>query len=55
MKKILALIRIGLLLMHVFQDTEGRPNTPMKQITHLLSSQEMQAVAGYLQAFPSDK
>ena len=39
----------------VFQVTEGRPNTPMKQITHLLSNQEMKAVAGYLQAFPSDK
>ena len=38
--------------LHVFQETEGRPGTPMKQITHLLSVQEMQAVAGYLQAFP---
>jgi cytochrome c553 len=25
----------------------------MKQITHLLSNQEMNAVAAYLQAFPS--
>ena len=41
--------------LHVFQETEGRPNTPMKQITHLLSKQEMEAVAGYLQAFPSNK
>lgn len=40
--------------LHVFQETEGRPGTPMKQITHLLTSQEMQAVAGYLQAFPDD-
>jgi len=41
--------------LHVFQETEGRPGTPMKQITHLLTPQEMQAVAGYLQAFPSDQ
>ncbi len=41
--------------LHVFQETEGRPGTPMKQITHLLSVQEMQAVAGYLQAFPKDQ
>lgn len=39
--------------LHVFQETDGRPGTPMKQITHLLSDQEMGAVAGYLQAFPS--
>lgn len=41
--------------LHVFQETEGRPGTPMKQITHLLTEQEMQAVAGYLQAFPGDQ
>ncbi len=41
--------------LHVFQDTEGRPDTPMKQVTHLLSPQEMQAVAAFLQAFPADK
>ena len=41
--------------LHVFQETEGRPGTPMKQITHLLKVQEMQAVAGYLQAFPKDQ
>ncbi len=41
--------------LHVFQETEGRPGTPMKQITHLLSDEEMQAVAGYLQAFPKDQ
>jgi cytochrome c553 len=39
--------------LHIFQETEQRPGTPMEQITHLLSHQEMQAVAGYLQAFPS--
>jgi cytochrome c553 len=38
----------------VFRDTEGRPGTPMKQVTHLLDQQEMKAVAGYLQAFPQN-
>ena len=38
--------------LQVFQRTEGRPNTPMTQITHLLSEEDMEAVAGYLQAFP---
>ena len=41
--------------LRVFKDTEGRPNTPMKQITHLLTQPEMDAVAGYLQAFPNNK
>ena len=41
--------------LHIFQETEGRPGTPMKEVAHLLSHEEMQAVAGYLQAFPSDK
>lgn len=41
--------------LHVFQETEGRPGTPMKQISHLLSVQEMEAVAGYLQAFPKEQ
>ncbi len=41
--------------LHVFQETEGRPGTPMKQITHLLSDDEMQAVAGYLQALPKEQ
>lgn len=36
----------------VFRETEGRPGTPMKQVTHLLSNQEMRAVADYLQSFP---
>jgi cytochrome c553 len=38
--------------LHVFQETEQRPGTPMEQITHLLTDQEMQAVAGYLQNLP---
>jgi len=36
--------------LHVFQETEGRPGTPMKQVTHLLTNQEMVDVAGFLQA-----
>lgn len=39
--------------LQVFRETEGRPDTPMKQVTHLLSNEEMRAVAGYLQAFPA--
>jgi cytochrome c553 len=38
----------------VFRNTEGRPGTPMKQVTHLLDQQEMTAVAGYLQSFPQN-
>lgn len=41
--------------LQVFRETEGRPNTPMKQVTHLLSNDEMKAVAGYLQAFPDGR
>jgi cytochrome c553 len=38
--------------LHVFQSTEGRPGTPMQQVTHQMSDREMTAVAAYLQAFP---
>ena len=38
--------------LHVFRETEQRPGTPMKQVTHLLTDQEIRAVARYLQAFP---
>ena len=41
--------------LQVFQRTDERPNTPMTQVTHLLSKEDMEAVAGYLQAFPSTK
>jgi cytochrome c553 len=41
--------------LHVYQETEGRPGTPMKQVTHLLTNQEMVDVAGFLQAFPASK
>jgi len=38
--------------LYVFQETEGRPGTPMKQVTHKMSRDEINAVAAYLQAFP---
>jgi len=38
--------------LNVFRNTEGRPGTPMKQITHLLDPQEITSVAAYLQALP---
>lgn len=41
--------------LHVFQETEGRPGTPMKQITHFLTHEDMVNVAGYLQSFPASK
>jgi cytochrome c553 len=36
----------------VFQKTEQRPGTPMTQVTHNLTRQEMESVAAYLQAMP---
>ena len=41
--------------LQVFQRTDERPNTPMTQIAHLISHEEMEAVAGYLQTIPNDK
>ena len=38
--------------LEVFQRTDERPNTPMTQVAHLLSVQDIHAVAAYLQAFP---
>jgi len=38
--------------LNVFQRTDERPGTPMTQIAHSLSQQEIKAVSGYLQAFP---
>jgi len=38
--------------LQVFQRTDERPNTPMTQIAHLLTNQEMRSVAAYLQSFP---
>jgi cytochrome c553 len=39
----------------IFKQTEQRPGTPMTQITHALTPQEIEAVAAYLQAFPDKK
>jgi cytochrome c553 len=38
--------------LHVFQETDSRPGTPMKQVSHKMSGDEIKAVAAYLQAFP---
>ncbi len=36
----------------IFQNTQGRPGTPMEAITHPLTGENKEAVAAYLQAFP---
>ena len=36
----------------VFRDTEGRPGTPMKQVTHNLERQDVMAVTYYIQSMP---
>jgi cytochrome c553 len=36
----------------IFQNTQGRPGTPMETITHPLTGANKEAVAAYLQAFP---
>ncbi len=41
--------------MRDFKETDARPNTPMKDVTHSMSPEEMKAVAGYLQALPVEK
>ena len=38
--------------LQVFQNTDGRPNTPMSPISHPLTPDEMKAVAVFLEAFP---
>lgn len=38
--------------LHVFQETEFRPNTPMTQITHQLDAQQMSDIAIYLSRMP---
>jgi cytochrome c553 len=38
--------------LYVFQETEGRPGTAMKQVAHKMSADEIDAVAAFLQAFP---
>jgi cytochrome c553 len=39
--------------LNVFQNTQGRPGTPMEMITHPLTGVNKAAVAAYLQAFPN--
>jgi cytochrome c553 len=36
----------------VFRDTEGRPGTPMKEVTHNLDRNEVDAVTIYIQGMP---
>ena len=36
----------------IFQNTQGRPGTPMEGVSHPLTGGNMAAVAAYLQAFP---
>ena len=36
----------------IFQNTQGRPGTPMEAITHPLTGEDKEAIAAYLQAFP---
>jgi len=36
----------------IFQNTQGRPGTPMETVTHPLTGPDKAAVAAYLQAFP---
>jgi cytochrome c553 len=43
-----------ILQLNVFQSTNFRPGTPMKEITHALTPEEMYDVAGYLEAFNSE-
>lgn len=38
--------------MHVFKETEYRPDTPMKQVTHNLTNDQIVLMAQYLQNFP---
>lgn len=38
--------------LHVFQETDFRAGTPMKEVTHLLTPEHIRAVAAYLQGFP---
>ena len=36
----------------IFQNTQGRPGTPMETVSHPLTGPDKAAVAAYLQAFP---
>ena len=37
--------------LNVFQNTQGRPGTPMEAVVHPLTGGNMSAVAAYLQAY----
>lgn len=41
--------------LEVFQNTQGRPGTPMESITHPLTGGDKKSIAEYLQAFPAAK
>ena len=36
----------------IFQNTQGRPGTPMETVVHTMTGSDKAAVATYLQAFP---
>jgi cytochrome c553 len=38
--------------LNIFQNTQGRPGTPMDAVVHPLTGENKRAVAAYLQAFP---
>jgi cytochrome c553 len=38
--------------LNIFQNTQGRPGTPMETVVHPLTGPDKTAVAAYLQAFP---
>jgi cytochrome c553 len=38
--------------LNVFQNTQGRPGTPMEAVVHPLTGENKEAVAAYLQSFP---
>lgn len=38
--------------LNVFQNTQGRPGTPMEAVVHPLTGEHKQAIAEFLQAFP---
>jgi cytochrome c553 len=38
--------------LHIFQETEQRPGTPMKEVAHQLTKAQIVAVSAFLQAFP---
>ncbi len=38
--------------LNIFQNTQGRPGTPMESVTHPLTGDDKEAVAAYLETFP---